>query len=531
MKRIARAAALTLILVWTFILNLYHAGVYPPPQVNFAETAKGEWLDRRENGINQMILEGPAFARGRRAGELTGPLLEAQEDVLITKLQTWVPSKILIQGIVLSAIAWFQGVDKYFDHDFVAEMYGTSLSAPKKYDYLADGFTRQVAYHGLHEVGQKMVDQGFEDMGCTVAAIPFHNSYILGRNFDFEGGRIFDTEKIVKWVFPDKGYAFASVIWAGMVGAVTGVNEKGLYISINAGGSNDYCRIGTPSTLVVLKILEEAANVQEALKILESSQMFITDIFVILDGAGNLVRVEKSPARMAVIPLTGPSIVTNHLIAPEFKDDPVNQYRTRELTSVARQTRGEQRLKDLPPAKDAMDAELQILSVLRDKGVDSYGKPLNLGNRRGIDALIAAHSVIYNPLDGIFFVSQGPAVSGPFLGYDLKESFRTHRPVQVASLPADPLVTPETFTSLKDANQRIATADHMIHFRRCEEAYSILEQIDKRWQEQSPYYEALGDTEECLGNHDKARESWTKALAMNPAYARFERALEKSLAK
>ena len=60
---------------------------------------------------------------------------------------------------------------------------------------------------------------------------------IIGRNFDFEGGRIFDDEKILKWVFPSNGIPFVSVIWAGMVGAVTGVNASGVYISINAAGT------------------------------------------------------------------------------------------------------------------------------------------------------------------------------------------------------------------------------------------------------------------------------------------------------
>jgi hypothetical protein len=529
MKRFFRAAALAIILAWSCILNLYHAGVYPVPKVDPTETAQGEWLDRREYGINHLILQGPPFARGKLSGELTGPLLLAQEETLVAKLQTWLPSKILLQGVVLGSIAWFQGVDQYFDPAFVQEMYGTSLSAPKSFDYLADGFTRQVAYHGLHEVGQRMVDQGFEDMGCTVVALPYKTGYVLGRNFDFEGGRIFDTEKIVKWVFPDKGYAFASVIWAGMVGAVTGVNERGVYISINAGGSADYRRIGTPSTLVALKVLEEAANVPEALKILETAQMFITDIFVVTDASGQMVRVEKSPERMAVMPLEGSRIVTNHLISPQFKDDPINQFRINELTTIARFQRGLERLNGLPEAKSALEAETQVLEILRDKGVDSYGQPLNLGNRRAIDALIATHSVIYNSVDRVLFVSQGPAVAGPFLGFDLKESFRTRRPVQVATLPADPMVTPEIFSSLKEANLNIAHAERLVQFGRCKEAFAVLAQIVERWQLQSPYYQALGDTEACLGDKIKARESWTKALGLNPAYARSVRQLEKSL--
>ena len=45
--------------------------MYPPPHVDLNEKAKGQWIDRREAGINNMILEGPAFARGKASGELT----------------------------------------------------------------------------------------------------------------------------------------------------------------------------------------------------------------------------------------------------------------------------------------------------------------------------------------------------------------------------------------------------------------------------------------------------------------------------
>src|SRR5437868_1825203 len=109
MKTFARVLGLTLLLFWTVVLHVYHAGVYPPPKVNLEEQAKGEWIDRREGGLNHLILEGPPFARGRKAGELTGPLLLAQEEALVARLQDIIPSKILIQGMVLAAISWFQG--------------------------------------------------------------------------------------------------------------------------------------------------------------------------------------------------------------------------------------------------------------------------------------------------------------------------------------------------------------------------------------------------------------------------------------
>jgi hypothetical protein len=293
-----------------------------------------------------------------------------------------------------------------------------------------------------------------------VVATPWKESWILGRNFDFEGGRIFDREKILKWVFPEQGHAFVSVIWAGMVGAVTGVNDQGLYISLNAAGSSDYQRLGVPSTLVLLNVLQNAGTAQEAIEIIRRSQMFITDIFVLLDSRQHqLYRIEKSPAKVAVSPLQGPQVITNHLIDAIWEKDKTNTYRREKLTSMYRYDRGQQLLAELQAQKisDESKMQLEILKILRDKG-QVGGQDLELGNRRAIDPLIAAHSVVFNAEREFLFVSQGPGVSGAFTGFDLQASFRQRRPVMVPGLPADPLISEQTFDKVRTSNVEISLA-------------------------------------------------------------------------
>lgn len=528
MRRSAKYIFLISLLLWTGIVAIYHAGVYPKPKVDLNQAqAKAEWLDRRQHGVHHLILHGAPFPRGKRAGELTGHLLEMQEDQLLAKLNKLLPSPALVQVMIIGAITWFQGVEDYLEPAWLEEMYGTGLGAAKRFEYLADGFTRQVAYHGLHEVGQMMVDQGVQDMGCTLVAAPLGKSWVIGRNFDFEGGRVFDSEKIVKWTFPEKGNAFVSVIFAGLVGTVTGVNDKGLYISLNAAGSDDHRRLGTPSTLLITKALQEASNSEEAIEILRKAQMFITDIFVILDAQGNLYRVEKSPARFSAKKEIRAMGVANHLVSEEFMGDRTNEGRKKELTTVPRTDRALELVRKVDP--NDKNIELKILAILRDKGVDMNGKPLHLTNRRAIDALIATHSVIYNPLTGVLFVSQGPSVSGPFLGYDLKKSFATQSPVAVKTLPRDPLVSDELYERLKDAAHKISDAHGLIRKRRCQAGRLELDAIEPDLREQGPYFHALGDAHACAGESEKARSAWMKALALVPAYASERDDLEKKL--
>lgn len=528
MKSVLKKLTLVLLLLWTLALALLHAGVMrkPRPQTDRAEAA---WYDAKEMGLHHIVLQGSAFGRGLKFGQFTQSLLAKQEDELNDQLNSWFPYKWMRQLGVLGLIAWYHDIDHYLRPEYVEEMYGVSYFAPKKYDDLADGFTRQVAYHGLHEVGQMMVDQGFDGMGCTVAAIKRGGNWIIGRNFDFEGGRIFDKEKIVKWVFPERGNAFVSVIWAGMVGAVTGVNEKGVYISINAAGSQDFRRVGNPSTLVLLEALQEANNSEEALLIIEKSQMFITDIFVINDRQGHMLVVEKSPQKTAHRVLTENSIIANHLLSPQFAQDPVNQNRKAELTTLARFERGQKLVQAVSPGPDLDQTVAAVLGILRDKGIGPDGRPLHLGNRQAIDALIATHAVIYDGIRHWLYVSQGPALVGPFLGYDLKKSFSEKKPIYIGSLPYDPQVTDSQYSSVKENSIKIHKAQKLIDHQNCVEGLSLLDTVQGEGREQPLFYLALGDAKKCTKANDEARVAWEKALSLTPAYAREEREIKRRL--
>jgi isopenicillin-N N-acyltransferase-like protein len=536
MKKFFVAGGLILLLLVTFVLRTYHSGVFPmpsiPSQLDAESMAKTLWIPKEKYGINQLVLHGPAYERGLEAGRLTEHLLLQQEDELVRQLRFWLPSDALIKVLILGGILWFQGADRYFEDWMVQEMAGVSLHAPKKYDFLADGFTRQIAYHGLHEVGQMVVDQGFEAMGCTVVALPFKGSWVLGRNFDFEGGRIFDSEKIMKWVFPERGHSFVSVIWAGMVGAVTGVNDQGLYISLNAAGSSDFRRVGTPSTLVLLKALQFASTAEEALDIFQKEQMFITDIFVLLDSKHNkLYRIEKSPDKIAINPLSGPQAIANHLVDPIWDGDEMNNFRREQLTSSYREVRGQLLVQELAQKKfsRSSDLQLEILKILRDKG-EADGKALHLGNRRAIDPLIAAHSVIFDGEEQHLYVSQGPGVSGAFTGFDLKASFEKQMPVVIENLPPDPIVSSATFHRIRASNWELSLAQTALRRKDCNAAQLHLQEAIGLFQEQGPYYEVLGNWyQACQQDEAKAKQAWSQSLALHPAYHRTEESLRKKL--
>lgn len=516
------------------VLTFYNIGIVREPGVSRSYTqaqAKGEWFGKQKYGIHHLVVEGTAHQRGQTSGELTKPLLILQEKLMIAQIQEYLPKTWMIHAALAGASIWYQGISSYLEQNHLEEILGTSLSGSPDFNHLASPFTRQIVYLGLHELGQKMGDRGYEGMGCTVLAAAIEKNWIIGRNFDYEAGRIFDSDKIVKWEFPDEGMPYVSVIWAGMVGAVTGVNEAGVYVSINGAGSEDSRRLGTPSSLLVLKILEEAKDVNMALQILKKARVLTTSIFVIADKNGQFIRVEKSPKKMGSLPFRASTAVTNHLVSSVFSHDKTNKDRQLQLTTMAREKRGLELLSKIPNDLTAAEAVPEILKSLRDKGVDSKGLPLHLGNRQAIDSLIATHAVIYDGVRSQLYVSKGPALVGEFLGYDLKQSFATRKPVAVDSLPPDKALTEQQFADFHQYLEAAKTARRMARLSQCSVAMETLKTVPSPWTDHEFYLHALGDVQNCDGKKDDARHSWTKALAANPAYQKTRKQLEEKISR
>jgi len=414
-----------------------------PGIVTFIEHDSSNFLN------HQLVLEGDAFERGRLAGERTKHLLARQEGELIQTLKEFFPSKLLQWSLSAFAIELFWDITKIIDYRHLQEMAGVSLSTSSNFNYLGDPFLRQIAYHGVHEAGQAMIDSGYNiesPMACTAFAVRSPDgTWMIGRNFDFEASRTLDEEKIIKWTFPSNLNAYVAVTWAGMVGVVTGLNEKGLFISINAAGSEYFQAIALPSNLLVTKILEEASSIEEALEIFQSTDIPITDIFLLADSTTQRIfLIEKAASQTSIKELNTSTAISNHLRL-DLKDDPTNKKRMNRSNSPQRLARGEELIRGNRGKR--ITPEL-LQSWLRDRS-GSKNTKYDLGDRRAIDALVATHSVIFDMKNDILFASSGPSLVGEYEGYKIKDSFLMRQPILARRLPKDPLIDKETYASLQ----------------------------------------------------------------------------------
>ena len=256
-----------------------------------------------------------------------------------------------------------------------------------------------------------------------------------------------------------------SVTWAGFSGVVSGMNEKGLTITLNSAKSDIPTKGKTPVSLIAREILQYASNIDEAYKIASSFDSFVAETFLIGSKEdGKVGLIEKSPSKTALYTTTGDQmVVTNHFQSKELYNDPLNQEYMAEEVSTYRYKRVEQLIDSLAP----LNAE-KIAAILRDKeGLDN--KAIGLGNEKAINQLLAHHSVIFSPDDMIAWVSSPPYQLGDYVAYDLKEIFSKNGKNEGAAthytdsltIPADPFLDSEAF---KQFEYFAKTRDRIQHY-------------------------------------------------------------------
>lgn len=217
------------------------------------------------NGLWEAKISGSASERGAILGIMSKDILQNQEKVFVDQIHQIIPSERYIR-ILHKFIAIFnRNMVQYIPTEYLEEIYAMSLSCSKYYDDYGTPYARQLNYHAAHDIGHTM--QEYMLVGCSSFAAwneeSVDGNLIVGRNFDFYVGDDFAKNKIVLFVNPDTGYRFASVTWPGMIGVVSGMNECGLTVTINAAKGAIPTYTAMPISLLVRHILQYAKNIDE----------------------------------------------------------------------------------------------------------------------------------------------------------------------------------------------------------------------------------------------------------------------------
>jgi predicted choloylglycine hydrolase len=406
-------------------------------------TSGNNFLLKNRQNLWELYVEGDPLERGLATGALTDSLLKKQERLFFSKLKDLVPSKTK-QKLLREFLKWYnRKLYLNVTEEYKTEIYGVSEYTSPDFDYIAPRYLRNLYLHGAHDIGHALQDLAL--VGCSSFASwgnkSEDDSLILGRNFDFYVGDEFAKDKIVAFVNPEQGHPFMMVTWAGMIGAVSGMNMEGLTVTINAGKSKIPLIAKTPISIVTREILQYASNIEQAIAIAKKRKVFVSESIMVGSAHDNKAAIiEVSPNNFGVYEVQNSNqlICSNQFQSNELKNDKRNLYQIANSHSQYRYDR----MLELFDVNSKINPIIAA-SILRNRE-GLHDSDIGYGNEKALNQLIAHHGIIFKPKNRLVWISSSPYQLGEFVCYDLNEVFknREHYPAN-KSLQKDSLAIPK----------------------------------------------------------------------------------------
>ncbi len=498
------------------------------------------WLHHSKSGLWELYVEGNGYERGIANGMLTKELHAFQEDVFVNQIKLLVPDINYLKFLKFFVGYFNRHLPDNITEEYKEEILGISKFASDKYDFIAPKYHRILNYHGAHDIGHALQDKNMT-VGCTSFAVWNEKSadgkLLVGRNFDFYSGDDFAKNKIVQFTNPDKGNKFATVTWAGFIGACSGMNDKGLTVTINAAKSSIPTDAATPIALLAREILQYASNIQEAIAIAEKRKVFVSESILIGSAADNKsISIEKSPEKMDIYEVANSNqiICPNHYQGPLYANDLHNLSNEIESSSLYRSIR----LRQLLSRYDTLNYTRAAFILRNQKGLND--KNIGLTNEKGLNQLLAHHAVIFKPQDKLMWVSSNPFQCGEFVCYNLDSVFanaktlNTSKEINVEqnTIAADPFLKTQSyknfllFKQLKHYIQFITKKSQTIELQQNFEIAFVKSNPESYYM-----YQILGDFYLSRNNFTKAKEYYTLALTKEVSTLKEEQQIKESMVK
>lgn len=524
-KLIGWAVLVLIVMLLGFSVYVWKVSVVPPPKVSdtsamalptqvlddSASTIGNNWIRKNKYGLYEMSVSGKPFERGAIAGKLSELLLAEQEKAFTDQIRIMIPSTGYLK--FLKYVIGFMNKDlpHYVLPEYKKEIYGISLSAEDSFQWIGSNYDRILNYHAAHDIGHAL--QNLMLVGCTSFGAwgvkGDDGAMIIGRNFDFWVGDEFAKNKIVEFVRPSSGHNFAFVTWGGFIGVVSGMNDQGLTVTINAAKSSiPWGGAATPVSLVAREILQYAGNIKEAIAIAHKRKMFVSESFLVGSAKDHkAVIIEKTPDTLAVYdPGLDHIVCTNHYQSQLFQNQKLNEEQMANSASVYRYKRVQQLMQQNYPL-----TPVKVAAILRDhRGLDNAD--IGLGNEKAINQFIAHHSVIFMPDSLRMWVSSNPWQMGEYVCYDLKKIFA------MKGLPADQPVANTALNIPPDPFLKSPVFQKYLAYRQersvVEAAQSIVD-----------IAAFIRDNPEYYGAYEAAGDYWFKKKQPERATAYYQKAL------
>ncbi len=236
-------------------------------------------------GKNLLFLEGDAEQMGRAHGELLG----AQVRKLIERVVYFVGAADTVQSG-----RWF------LEH--MAEVERRTLPhIPPRFlvecDAMAEaaGVSRRDGRYG------NLFPERFHCSGVAIRGKATKNGQVLhARVLDYMRDISLQTCAALMVFRPTGRNAWISHGYAGFIGTVTAMNEKGLAIG-EMGGRGEGKWDGLPMSFLLRDVAERAASVAEALDLMRAAPRTCEYYYVLSDRSGEIVAIHAEPDRFDIL--------------------------------------------------------------------------------------------------------------------------------------------------------------------------------------------------------------------------------------
>lgn len=304
---------------------LLSAAVFADDKRPFTEGKFENGELRYINDLPVLIVAGSPEEIGRQKGALTGNVIPKIEEY---------PKRLLT----------YKDTDPKREEKLRAMAEALAPQIPADHRAEIRAFAKQTGMEGRWDLGvlaNVMVDIYRGGFACSSIIVDAEHSTtkgpLFGRNLDFYTLGLIDDYNLVTVHRPTGKHAFASIGYPGLFGIVSGMNDAGLAIAVHEVWiSNDkspmYNPKGVPYTFCFRRILEECATVDEAEKLLRSTERTTLLNLAVCDRKSSAV-IEMTPQTVAVRHgEKGLCICTNQFrtegLAPAFPFNLCNRYTT-----------------------------------------------------------------------------------------------------------------------------------------------------------------------------------------------------------
>jgi tetratricopeptide (TPR) repeat protein len=485
------------------------------------------WQARR-GGLWVMHLEGSPEDIGDAHGSLAGRLfhnIDGRVDAILALryrgfIESWAE---------LMLLRWdYRDADAALDPGHRRELSALALALPDDGEDELGAYHRLFLYQCFFDLTQRLQDVFVE--GSMFAVAPRATSagleagnLIIGRTLSVDFGPDFEADRIVTFYYPDGKYPFVSIGWAGLVGVVTGINARGIFVAANPARTDDARETNAvPLPLVLRKILEEADTLEQAVDILAAAELRTAGVVMIGDG------VQRKAVVMEASPRAGDESrlvrgddehavwATDHMIREVYEADAHNERIRRTTSSGYRYDR----LSELLAAPGNFQAE-DAVAVLRDrKGLDNA--ELGLGNRNALENLHTTQSIVIDATSMVLWVAEGPSTLGRYRAFDLRYLLgrQGSRPAPLADYPADRLLYSEEYRDYNEALEGIEYARELLGLERPHEALAAAQVSLALAPDIGELHRLLGDIERELDHPDAAKAHYRRYLELIPGRQR-----------